>query len=360
MEEIKILRIKHGNLQLYKAGSPCFPSNFTRDSIISAILMRDPKALKNQLSFCASKQGTKKDSYNGEEVGKIFHEFPEVEINGKSTEFNACDTTALYLIGHEVYQKLTKDKTLARKQRKNIEKACEYIISHLRGDLFAEDPKLSLAKGFALKVTYWKDSEILSRKNGKPHYPIVYTLAHIQNMRGLKSGAKLLSSEKLKKMAEKMLKALEKLYDPKLRVYCIASDAKGMIHGISSDLLHALFYLNPGDISNKQLNGIIRLSKELETEIGYRTLSPKVARKVKDQYHSNTVWPFEQAMIYEGAKKFGLTDIQKVCLRIVPYLDTAPEKFNLGEKIRKSNCDPQLWTVAAKKYFEAPKKEFLI
>lgn len=354
------LKIKYKKFSLYKAGLPYFPRNFTRDSIISAILMKDSKALKNQLSFCASRQGNKKDPRTGEEVGKIFHEFPGVKVNGKSTEFSACDTTALYLIGHEVYQKLTKDKKLATKQRRNIELACEYIVSHLNDDLFAEDPKFSMAKSFALKVTYWKDSEILGRKNGRPLYPIVYTLAHIQNTRGLKSGAKLLSSKKLKMRSEKMVKALKKLYDPRLKVYCIAIDAKGMIRGVSSDLLHALFYLDLGDVSCGQLNNILRSSKELKTKIGYRTLSPKVAGRMKDKYHANTVWPFEQAMIYEGARKFGLVAIQKVCLKVVPYLTTSPEKFTLGRKIKKSGCDPQLWTIAAKKYFESPKKEFLI
>ncbi|MFH1238361.1 MAG: hypothetical protein ABIH79_03175 [archaeon] len=354
------LKINHKGFLLYKAGLPHFPRNFTRDSIISAILMKDSKALKHQLSFCASKQGNEKNAYTGEEPGKIFHEFPGVEIHGKSTEFSACDTTALYLIGHEVYQKLTEDKKLATKQSKQIEKACEYIISHLKKDLFAEDPKLSGAKDFALKVTYWKDSEILRRKNGKPRYPVVYTLAHIQNMRGLKSGAKILSSKRLKEQAEKMVTALQKLYYPKLKSYCIAIDAHGPIHGASSDLLHSLFYLDPSDISDEQLNGIVNSSKELETKIGYRTLSPKMAGKVGDQYHANTVWPFEQAMIYEGARKFGLTDIQKICLRIISHLDTAPEKFTIGKEIKKSGCDPQFWTIAAKKYFEAPKKEFLI
>ena len=354
------LKIKNEALQIYRAGLPYFPSNFARDSIISAILMRDSEVLKNQLSFCASKQGTKRDSYTGEEVGKIFHEFPGVEIGGKSTEFSACDTTALYLIGHEIYQKLTKDKKLAQEQRKNIEKACEYILSHLNEDLFVEDPKFSGAKKFALKVTYWKDSAILGRENGQPCYPVVYTFAHIQNMRGLKSGAKLLSSKKLKERAGKMVDALEKLYDSKLKRFYLAIDSKGIINGISSDLLHSLFYLNLGDISENQLKSIVRSSKELETKIGYRTLSPNVAGKMEDQYHAKTVWPFEQAMIYEGAKKFKLLEIQKVCLRVVSHLDTAPENFILGKTVKKSGCDPQLWTIAAKKYFKAPKKELLI
>ena len=98
----------------------------------------------------------------------------------------------------------------------------------------------------------------------------------------------------------------------------------------------------------------------METKIGYRTLSPGEADRVKDKYHTYTVWPFEQAIIHAGARKFGLTDVQEKCLRIVPYLDTHPEIFTLDKGIKKGGCDPQLWTIAAKKYFESSKKEFLI
>ncbi len=78
----------------------------------------------------------------------------------------------------------------------------------------------------------------------------------------------------------------------------------------------------------------------------------KAARLLEYGYHARTVWPFEQAMVYEGAKKFGLTRIQKVCLRVLRYLKTNPEILTLDKKkILPGGCDPQLWTLAAKDYF---------
>ena len=364
------LKTKYNGHEVYQAGLPHFPRNFTRDSIISAILMNNPEMLKKQLIFCAANQGNKKDPYTGEEPGKIFHEFPGFELNNKSTKFNAGDTTPIWLKGHKFYQEQTGDFSLAEKQNKNIRNTCKYFISHTnKNNLFIEDPKFSEAEDFALKATYWKDSEILDRENGKPQYPIVYTLAHIQNMQGLRICAKLLSSKRLEKRAEAMAKALNnRLYDKKQGIYYMAIDAKGPIKGISSDSLHALFYLDPSDLSEEQLEGIIDSSKNLETKIGYRTLSPKEENRVKDKYHATTVWPFEQAIIHAGAKKFeeagihtgarksGLKNIQEVCSRIEQYLDTNPETFTVDNEIKKGGCDPQLWTIAAKKYFKTIKK----
>ncbi len=353
---MKRLKAEFNGFKVYQAGLPNFPRNFTRDSIISAILMEDSEMLADQLSFCAFKQGKKINPYTGEEEGKIFHEYPGFEINKQSTEFNACDTTAMYLIGHEFYQKFTGDKMFAEKSQKNIEKAVGYILSHLKNSFFIEDPKFVGTKDFALKATYWKDSGVLGRKNEKPEYPIVYTLAHIQNMRGLRSATNLLNSNKLENVTKEMSKSLEKLYDSEKDCFYIAIDNQGPIKAVSSDPLHSLFYLNREDLSKEKLEGIVSSSRELETPIGYRTLNPLVAESMKDKYHASTVWPFEQAIIHAGAKKFGLEKIEKISERIIPYLDSAPEIFILENKeIRKGGCDPQLWTIATKKYFEKQK-----
>ncbi len=363
---MKRLETKRNGFNLYNAGLPSFPRNFTRDSIISAILMNNADMLKNQLCFCALKQGVKKDSYTGEEPGKIFHEYPIYEMNGLSTEFNACDTTALYLIGHEVYQKLTGDTILANNQKANIEKAVEYILAHLKNGLFVESPEFCDAENFALKITYWKDSEILDRKNKKPVYPVIYVLAHIQNMRGLRSAAKLLNSEKLNKVADKMSKNLQKLFDSDLGVFYIAIDKQGPIRGISSDSIHSLFYLEHEDLKNKQLQSIAKSVEALETIAGYRTTNIKGSR-YGDYDYSLQVWPFEQAIINIGARKFNFDRIADVSSRVMQWLDTAPEiiildnencpskvsqKNALCQNIKKYGCDPQLWTIAAKKYFK--------
>jgi glycogen debranching enzyme len=309
--------------------------------------------LRDQLSFCAAKQGQKKNPYDGEEPGKIFHEYPGVELRGLSTQFNTCDATALFLMGYEAYETMTGDKSLIIRQRKSIERGVEYILSHLDKDLFIESPEFCDADSFALKVTYWKDSEIPERENGEPVYPVVYTLAHIQNMRGLRSAARVLGSKDLEKTAERMRKGLQKLYDHKTGVFYIAIDQEGPIRGVSSDSLHALFYLEPEDLSDEQLKKIVESSTELETPLGYMALSPRLTEKVKNPYHAKTVWPFEQAIIHNAARKFGLERVAKVSSQITRWLDTDPEIFILdGKEVRKSGCDPQLWTIAAKKYFK--------
>lgn len=72
-------------------------------------------------------------------------------------------------------------------------------------------------------MTYWKDSElkngVLGSENRELNYPVVYTLAHIQNMCGLRSAAKILNSKKLEKAAEKMKKGLQKLYNKEQGVF---------------------------------------------------------------------------------------------------------------------------------------------
>jgi len=64
------LRARFNGYDLCQAGIPYYPGNFTRNSIISAILLQNPEILRRQLSFCAEKQGKKKNPYSGEEPGK--------------------------------------------------------------------------------------------------------------------------------------------------------------------------------------------------------------------------------------------------------------------------------------------------
>ena len=365
------LKINFEGYDLYKAGLPNFERNFTRDSIISAILMKNPEMLRQQLCFCAEKQGETIDPHTGEEPGKIFHEYPGTsvgrlykEIKSEnypslkiyySTKFNACDSTALFLIGHDFYRQITKDNSLSQIYKKNIVRATEYIIHHLDKGLFYENPKFAGAKRFALNVTYWKDSSIISREEGQPAYPVVYTLAHIQNMKAIRSSSILLKSKELENRAIEMKLALRNLWDDELETFYLAKDEKGFIQGITSDSLHSLFYLNEGDLYPHMIKGILNSSKKLETKLGYRTMDPELSNKMNNGYHSITVWPFEQAIINIGAKNFGLDSVVEVSSRIKKYLTTDNEIFVLKEDggFQRAGCNPQLWTIATRKYFNS-------
>ncbi len=352
------LALIHNGITLYSAGLPNFPSNFTRDSILSAILLQDPTMLHDQLVFCAATQGREKNRYSGEEPGKIFHEMPPAKVRGLSTEFNACDTTALFIIGHEKYLRMTEDVAFITRQRKYLEKAVTYILSHLVNNLFIEDPKLSGADHFALRVTYWKDSLIHSRESGVPAYPAVFTLAHVQNMCALRSAAFLLDAPDLAERAALMLKYMWILYNDSLHTFHIGLDQRGFFTGTSSDALHLLYYLEPDDIPLQKVEALVSSMSVLETTHGYRTMDE--AEKYIDslevqeeEYNARTVWPFEQAFIHMAAKKFGLFHVMEVSERIATYLDTFTELFVIDESgFRKDGSKNQLWTIAAKAYFD--------
>lgn len=365
--------IQRGDLTLYMAGLPNsfnpkgFSSNFTRDGIQAGILFEDPLMLADQLRFSAEKQARSKDPFTGAEPGKIHHEFPGVQIRGLSTEYNACDTAAWFLIGFGNYIKLTGDSSFPSDHRRHIIAAADYTVSHLTPEgLFQESPELSGAERFALDVTYWKDSQIPQREKGKPSYPIVYSLAHVQNLEGLRCGAALLGSQILRDVSERMSSALGRLFESTGR-FNIGFDRRGVIDAVSSDALTALYFLNPEDLKPEQLQAILTQSTILETPAGYRTLDPFVAETMKDKYHAETVWPSEQALIHAGARKFRqayerremfeissrLGRVEEVSARVIGYLgNNNSETFVIrGSQVIAGGCDPQLWTVGAKSYF---------
>ncbi len=353
-EELKKLEINSNGVVIYKAGAPAFQRNFTRDSVISAILMQNPIMLRDQLIYSSRLQGKIKNPLTGEEEGKIFHEYPGSIVRGLSTEFNACDSTALFLIGHEIYQKLTNDTSLAQDQNENIVNASKYIISHLKNDAFIEDPSFSNAAHYALKVTYWKDSEIIHRNNGEPLYPVTYLLAHVQNMRAIKSVAFLLNDKKYEDIAAKMSSYFKNmLYDKKNKLFSTTLDLQGKINSFNSDILHALFYLYSKDLDDGKIKAILKSAEFLETSAGYRTLEKNEGTNIS-AYHTRTVWPFEQAIINIGARKFKLSRLEEISTRVMRYLDNSNIEILLidGEEISKAGNSLQLWTIAAKEYFK--------
>ena len=343
----------HFQNKLYSAGYPRFLSNFSRDSLIAGFLFNNPGILAEQLIFSASQQGKAKDSYTGEEIGKIHHEIPEVAIRGRTTRYAACDTTALFVLGHQKYIELTGDKSLFISQKENILLALNYIQNHIKNGYFMESPEFSGGDKFALKVTYWKDSNLIYRPGNEPVSPICYTLVQTQYLAAVRFLAKEFDSQELRELAKEMLEVLKtQLFDSKNKEFCIAKDKLGSIFVESSDSLHMLYYLEKGDLDKEHILAIIDNSNHLETKVGYRTMIQ--TDKEVDQYHSKTVWPFEQAIIHAGAIKFDLPEIAEISRRCYSHFgEDNSELFLIRENghFGKGGNENQLWTIAAKVYF---------
>lgn len=436
---------KDGEKDLYHAGRPRFPRNFARDSILSALLVQDMRRLRSQLLFSARHQGRQANAVSGEEPGKIPHEWPGVQLGARTTHYAACDTSALFIIGvHRLLAnrgrghhgdeavdgkrggddvagddgEVDDDDDEHQRLLRHVDLALDYILSHVQGPasgldgLFAEDPALAGADGFALPVTYWKDSDhhmtclktkhdnTDSRRQSAKDHRVVYTLAHAMNLCAVRCAAELLTRRRaeLLNLATRMRTGLQTLWDAPKQRFLLAKTAHCNVSALASDSLQALFFLSsraagPGtrsagvggiDLQAAWTTSIERSSQGLETDIGYFT---EAGASVVAGYHTMNVWPFEQALIHAAARKHGLQHAAAVASRMFYQLslrhpkDQAlfPEYWKRSEHTSKTSsptlsrtlgrtpslgsiisepllwaaagCSTQQWTIASYVYF---------
>lgn len=363
---------------LYYAGLPSFPRLFPRDLFFSAFIFKDADFLKNIISFAASQQGTKYDSFTGEEPGKIPHEVPgaifTIRSKDYSTAYNASDTTPAFLIGLNRYLRMTGDRGFISGQKEAAANALDYVLRHLDKDaVFWEDPAVVGAERFALGSTYWKDSmEIPGREEGLLQYPVAYSLLQAIVAASLRAASELaellgFDSAMLEERAERAASSLwTTFWDAEKKYLVIGRDQSGLIPGLSSDGLHALYYLRPEDVDTEKLEQLVENSSGLETPYGYRTFAAGEEWFSPEAYHLGSIWPFEQAFIAEAGRIHRRPELSNIAERVMKSLDDGtpggyPETLHWEEemaqpKITGKSCHTQLWSIAAHHYFSSNKE----
>jgi hypothetical protein len=337
----------------YFAGLPGYPRNFSRDSIIAGIIAADHHLLDNQLAMSYVHQGKKYDPTTGEEPGKIHHEYPGVIVHAPYVStYNACDTTALYIIGLEFLKHLNKRESedFLNTHQVSIESALEYIYRHVEDDIFWEQPPEG-AKHFSLHTTYWKDSIVPSAKGKEePTYPVAYALAHFQNARALLAAANLLGRDDLREKADAMFKKGIGAFITS-EAFCVEQDKTGKLEQASSDELHALAYIPTTYKDTLPLKAIGKRALELITPAGIACTPKEISEHLTDTYHGYVVWIFEQALIHYGCRKFGLDDLANATTGSTGYIEAGHELLAIEPTISPRGNNHQLWSVAAKIYF---------
>ena len=336
---------------LYQAGIPGYTSNFSRDGFTYGLLANDLDALRAQLRFSARHQGRRADPETGEEPGKIHHELPGVQQDGLWTTYDACDSTALFLLA-VAHVATHGGDALQRRYRTNIERALDYLRSHLIDDVFHEDTRQSGADHFALKVTYWKDSELnLPGPEKAARYPIAYALVHFQYVAALRAMADLMESTELANQADSLTqRGIEAFWRGNHFAVAVRGDAV-IADATSSDSLHTLLFLEPGTIDSSGLALIEPYSEPLATPFGYLPALP-VAADV-DPYHIRYVWVHEQALLHAAASRHGLQRATEIAARVTPAFEHGfPELIDPEDGSPIAGNRTQLWSVGAYLYFE--------
>jgi glycogen debranching enzyme len=341
---------KRPDRTVYQAADPGYTSNFSRDSFTYGLLAEDLEALRAQVEFSRRHQGRRADPETGEEPGKIHHEWPGVRLRGLWTTYNACDTTALFVLAL-AHLARRGERDIVRRCRKPLESALECLLAHLYDDVFYEDVKQSGAERFALKVTYWKDSELnVDGVDREPVYPIAYSLVHFMAKTAIRAAARLTRSDELRERAAAMTwRGFETFWRGDHFAVAVQGDGT-TIDTPSSDSLHTLLYLRRDEIAPADAERIVAYSRQLETPRGYLAALPR--RADADEYHTRWVWVHEQALLHAAARRHGLAHAEAVCERIVPTLDSGfPELIDPTSGAPAGN-PMQLWSIGAHVYFQ--------
>jgi len=302
-------------------------------------------------------QGKRNNATNGEEPGKIHHEYPGVEFRAPYVStYNACDTTALYLIAIEALLQLDKKAAteFIQTEHASIEAAIGYLQRHIRDDLFWEYPPAP-AKHFSLRTTYWKDSIVPRASHGEePRYPVGFALVQFQTARALQSAAQFLARPELRDQARRMFEVGIRTYIQKDN-FCVEQDETGRLEQSSSDELHALAYIPREYGSMLPLAAMSKRAHVLMTPAGF-VCTPKIENAgLSDHYHGYVVWVFEQAFIHYGCRKFGLDHAATIAERCAPYIENGQELLGVESTVQGFGNGHQLWSVAAGIYFsDAP------
>lgn len=314
---------------VYAAGYPGYLKNFNRDSFIHADLDDNHHAAVAQINFAVRYIGRKKDPHSGEEEGKWHHEIDPltgqgVEMYGKMTTYNACDTTALGLLamaklgGNGLPEIITE-------HRRPAELGLGYIASHRGKDgIWYEDPALAGADRFALRVTTWKDS-VVNGHNENPPYPRAYALAHFINTAAVRAFGRVLDCRELSENADEMEAAgIKKFWTGDH--FITAIDGLGeVIDPPSSDSLHILDFIERDSPSLPEgaAEAIEEYMRQLETPAGYRAGLP--TNGISDSYHMK-VWVHEQAILRRAAMKHRLRRAAEEPLKVLKYVGRDPDQ----------------------------------
>lgn len=347
----------------YAAGFPGYPAHFPRDTLIAAILANNAHLLVSQLKVSALYQGEVHDPVTGERPGKIHHEMPGAQLDGRGenrTTYNACDTTPLFLIAleglanmdHEAYVEFVES------HHNHISKAINHVTESVSPDngLYWDDT-VTKETGYALRVTYWKDS-ILPHADGKeePDYPVSFAQAHFMAARGVLAAGRILQDPTLEELADRM-------YRDGIRAFITSDhftvyrDQSGELQQNSSDELHSLAYIPDSYAALLPLDAIRTRARNLATPIGYMCTEQSVSQHLSDTYHGDKVWVFEQALIHYGSQRFGLHSEAETAANIAGLIGDGQELFGIvyddngGLTPVPEGNNLQLWSVAARSYF---------
>ncbi len=361
-------------VRLLAAGLPWFMTLFGRDSIITSLQVLPflPELIPPTLTILAGLQGVRLDDFRDEEPGKILHELRYGEAAGfeeqpHSPYYGSADSTALFLILLDEYERWTGDAELVKRLEFSARAALAWLDTY--GDLLGTGYVWYQTRNprNGLENQCWKDSwDAISYSDGRlPSFPRatceLQGYAYDAKMRGARMARLVWNDPQYADRLEREAAELKERFNrdfwlPEKEYYALALDADGRpVDALSSNIGHLLW---SGIVDESRAPRIVEhlLGPRLYSGWGVRTLADDQGRYNPIGYHVGTVWPFDNSIIAWGLWKYGFrAEAGQICesmLAASRYFDgRLPEVFAGYERDLTeypvqypTACIPQAWS----------------
>jgi glycogen debranching enzyme len=332
-------------------GLPWFMTVFGRDSLITAYqaMPFHQDMAQATLEALAELQATEWDNFRDAEPGKIMHELRRGTLAalGKiphTPYYGAHDTTILWLILLDEYERWTGDTAFVKRHEPNARAALSWLEgpADLDGDGYVEYRKRSSSPK-ALDNHCWKDSDnSIVFADGRRAEPPIATCeqqgyAYDARLRTARLMREVWRDEETAARLEADAADLKRRFNrdfwvKERRHYALALDGdKNQVDSMTSNTGHLLW---SGIVDERRAAAVVRrlMQPDMFTGWGIRCLSSDNAAYNPLEYHNGTVWPHDTAICAEGMRRYGFREeAGEICAALLlaaeRFTNQLPEVF---------------------------------
>ncbi len=359
------------------AGLPWFMTMFGRDSIITSYqaLPFTSELAETTLRVLAARQGRRVDDFRDEEPGKILHELRYGELTAfeerpHSPYFGAADSTPLYLVLLDEFERWTGNADLVRELEPNARAALEWIDTYGDRDQdgYVEYERRNVETG--LENQCWKDSwnSIVFSDGTLSTLPRatceIQGYVYDAKLRCARLARQFWNDSDLADRLDHEAADLKARFNRDFWIadggfFALALDGqKRQVDSLTSNIGHLLW----SGIADKDKAASCAghlIGERLFSGWGVRTMAEGDGAYNPIGYHTGTVWPHDNSIIAMGLRRYGFGEeaahVALGILQAAPFFrHRLPEAFAgyrrsvTGFPVEyPTACSPQAWATGA-------------
>lgn len=312
-----------GSASLPAAGLPWFMALFGRDSLITSYqaLPFIPELAATTLRALAARQATDCDDFRDAEPGKILHELRFGELTHfrerpQSPYFGSADSTPLFLILLDEYERWTGDTALVRDLEPAARAALRWIEEYgdLDGDGYQEYQARNTSTGSVNQC--WKDSwnSIVHPDGSLTSLPRatceLQGYAYDARRRMARLAHEVWDDSDLADRMDRDAAQLKERFNRDFWLddrsfFALALDgAKQPVSTVTSNPGQLLW---SGIVEKDRVDSVVStlMDSSMFSGWGVRTLASGQGAFNPIEYHNGTVWPHDNALIAAGLARYG-------------------------------------------------------